>query len=126
MRRRFDEASQRAAERRRREDAAPRLIETVPDLESLTLEIQERREGVTNGESAHIRRIVVQHAAALFVVPCHDSSCDSGGHDVTNEILRALREHKTRFEGQDACRGVTGSANCQRIMHYVATATYRS
>ncbi|HEV8247441.1 MAG TPA: hypothetical protein VGP93_16810 [Polyangiaceae bacterium] len=125
MRRRFDEASQRAAERRRREDAAPRLLESVPELESLCLEIQERRDGITNGESVHIRRVVVQHAAALFVLPCHDSTCDSSGHDVTNEIMRALRDGKTHFEGEDPCRGVTGSANCQRVMHYVATATYR-
>jgi hypothetical protein len=30
------------------------------------------------------------------------------------------------FEGEDACQGRTGSATCQRVLHYVVTATYRS
>lgn len=119
------EAAERFAERRRREDDAPRLSQVVPDLASLTLEVQERRSGFSTGEAGHIRRIVVEHAPALFVMPCRDSACKDGGHDITDWITRSLRSKLTRFETEDACMGNIGSSPCQRVMHVIATASYR-
>lgn len=126
MWRRNQEAAQRFAERRQREDDAPRLAAVVPSLETLRLEVQESRSGISNPEASHIRHIVVAHAPALFVVPCHDAQCKDGGHDVTSEIMHALRSHLPRFEGEDACPGSVGTANCARVLRYVAVATYRA
>src|SRR5450755_1717922 len=122
--RRNSEAAQRFAERRQREDEAPRLSAEVPRLESLKLEIEERRAGGAVAESAHIRRIVVDHAPALFLLPCGDSSCKDGGHDVTRVLMHALHAGAARTEGEDACNGQIGSATCSRVMRFVATATY--
>jgi len=119
-------AGERLAERRRREDDAPRLIERVPQLESLRLEIQELRGGSAVPESTHVRRIPVASAPALFELPCLDSFCKDGTHDLTHDILRALESRATKFEGEHACTGHTGNADCQRVLRYVATATYRS
>ena len=77
--RRFGEAAQRATERRRREDEAERLRNAVPKLDSLRLEIEERRMGGVVAEASHIRRIVVESAPALFVLPCLDRECKEGG-----------------------------------------------
>ena len=118
------EGAQRFAERRRREDEAPRLVAEVPRLESLALEIEEKSEGSPVAEPTHVRRIVVQHAPALFVLPCGDARCKEGGHDVTGTIMRALRAGETRFEGQDACAGSVGTGQCSRVLHFVANATY--
>jgi hypothetical protein len=118
------EAAERLAERRKREDAAPRLTAEVPRLQSLTLEIQETSEGSSVAEPTHVRRIVVQHAPALFVLPCGDSRCKDGGHDVTHAVMRPLRAGETRFEGQDACAGSLGTAPCTRVLNFVGTATY--
>ncbi len=118
-------AAERLAERRRREDDAPRLIERVPQLESLRLEIQELRGGSAVPESTHVRCIPVSSAPALFELSCLDSFCKDGIHDLTYEILRALDERATSFRGEDACTGHTGNADCQRVLRYVATATYR-
>jgi hypothetical protein len=119
-------AAERLAERRRREDDAPRLIERVPQLESLRLEIQELRGGSAVLESTHVRCIPVSSAPALFELSCLDSFCKDGTHDLTCEILRALEARATSFQGEDACTGHTGNADCQRVLRYVATATYRS
>jgi hypothetical protein len=119
------EAAQRAAERRRREDEADRLAAVVPALDSLRLEIEERRGGVALPESTHIKRISVPHAPALFEIPCLDTWCKDGGHDITGEILRALRSGATQFEGEHGCGGRSGAADCQRVLRYVAIATYR-
>lgn len=123
--RRFGEAAQRASERRRREDEAARLKGEVPKLESLRLDIEEKHAGNVVPESTHIRRVQVEHAPALFAMPCHDRECKEGGHDVTEAILRALRSSQTRFEGDHACQGKVGEGECGRLLHYVGTATYK-
>jgi hypothetical protein len=122
--RRQSDGAQRFAERRKREDESPRLTAEVPRLRTLALEIEEKIEGGSLAEPTHIRRVVVQHAPALFVLPCGDSRCRDGGHDVTHAVLRALRAGETRFDGEDACAGSIGTGRCLRILHYVAIATY--
>lgn len=122
--RRYSEGAQRFAERRKREDEAPRLVAEVPGLQSLALQIEERTEGSPVAEPTHVRRIVVQHAPALFVLPCGDSRCRDGGHDVTSTVMRALRARETRFEGHDVCSGSVGTGQCSRVLHFVAEATY--
>jgi len=125
FRQRQTEAAERTAERRRREDEAPRLKDLVPNLATLVLELQEHRAGAVLLESAHIRRIPVEFAPALFELPCQDSFCKQGGHDVTQQILRALETGATAFEGEHGCTGQTGTAECQRVLRYVANATYK-
>jgi hypothetical protein len=119
------EALQRAAERRRREDEAERLSAVVPELESLRLELEERRGGLSLPETAHIKRVSVPHAPALFEILCQDSWCKEGGHDVTKEVLSALRSGATAFEGEHACSGRSGTADCQRVLRFVGIASYR-
>ena len=126
MNRRFSEAAQRAAERRQREDEAPRLLEKVPNLESLKLDVEERSAGASVPEATHIRRIVVEHAPALFAIPCTDHACRDGGHDLTLQIMHALRANETEFTGEDACNGHLGPSSCRRVLKFVAHATYRS
>ena len=119
------EASERFAERRKREDEAPRLITIVPQLKSLRLDLDERhKDGVVSTEPAHIRRVVVEHAPALFFMPCGDSRCREGGHDITRPVLDALRAGDTRFEGEDECHGSQGSGYCGRVLHFVGTAEF--
>lgn len=113
--------AQRFAERRRREDDAPRLHEQVANLVSLKLEIEDRS-GV--GGTTHTRRVVVAQAPALFLVPCGDPRCMDGEHDLTTTIMRALRQQETSFKGQDECRGSVGPSPCSRVLHFDAVAEY--
>ncbi|HEY6561762.1 MAG TPA: hypothetical protein VI072_31045 [Polyangiaceae bacterium] len=126
MRRRNSEAALRHAERRRREDDAPRLAASVPALRSLRIELQERRSGISTTEAAHVKHVVIESAPALFILPCQDPRCTDGGHDVTSVVLRGLQAGMTRLEGEDACNGLVGSTVCQRVLRYVAVAEYRS
>lgn len=124
--RRHGEAEERTAERRRREDGAPRLSERVPNLETLRLELREKRAGIFLPESVHVRPIPVAHAPALFELPCLDTGCKDGGHDLTETFVSQLQAGITNFTGEHACRGQTGTAECQRVLEYVVTATYKS
>ena len=114
-------AAQRFADRRQREDEAPKLSSQVPDLTSLRLDIEERSGA---GSTKHIRRLVVDRAPALFLVPCGDPRCTDGGHDLTSAIMRALRGHEKSFEGTDECSGGLGSGTCSRVLHFDGTAEY--
>jgi hypothetical protein len=124
MNRRYSEAAERFAARRRREDEAPRLRTRVPNLVSLRLEVEERRAAGVAVDSRHVRHIV-DSAPALFVLPCGDPACKDGGHDVTSQMLRGLLAGTPRFEVEDACAGDVGTARCGRILKVTAIATYR-
>jgi len=96
----------------------------VPRLQSLVLEISEKSAGSPVAEPTHVRRIVGQHAPALFVLPCGDARCRDGGHDVTYAVMRALSAGETRFDGRDDCTGSLGTASCSRVLDFAGTATY--
>ncbi len=123
--RRHGEAAERFNERRLREDNAKRLAAEIPDLLTLRMDIEERTGSAGIVEPPHIRRIVVASAPALFVLPCGDTRCRDGGHDVTDMMMRALHAKNVSFEGSDSCNGNIGSAPCNRVLQFKATATYR-
>jgi hypothetical protein len=115
-----------ANERRRREDEAPRLRDEVRGLTELSIEIDEFREDAMIVAARHTRRIVIAHAPALFEFGCTDDRCRGGGHDLTLEVMRALRSRSVRFQGEHVCTGEVGSSECRRILRYVAHASYGS
>jgi hypothetical protein len=116
-------AAARFAERRQREQDAPRLRAEAPDLLSLRLEIEERG---GSAQPRYIRRIVIDTAPALFFLPCGDPRCVDGGHDVTASVMRALHRHTQSFEDTDDCVGSVGSSVCARVIHFNAFAEYQT
>jgi hypothetical protein len=121
--RRNSPAALRFAERRQREDEAPRLSAEAPDLLSLRLEVDEQG---SSAQPRYIRRIVIHTAPALFFLPCGDPRCVDGGHDVTATVMRALRAHCQTFDGTDDCSGSVGSSACARVVRFDAVAEYRA
>jgi len=114
----------RFEERRRREDEAPRLHDQVPSLVSLRIEVEDR-DGVI-AENKYTRRIVIERAPALFLVPCGDLRCSGGEHDLTADVIKALRSGVTSFHGEDACGGSLPLGRCTRVLRFEAVATYRT
>lgn len=125
LRRRKTEAAERFAERRRREDAAPRLRERAPDVASLKLEVEESHDTTGTAHAKHVRLVVVERAPALFVLPCGDSACEGGGYDITDTVMRALEAHAESFTAEDRCFGTSGNAPCKRTLRVTGTATYK-
>jgi hypothetical protein len=119
------EVEERRIQRRERETAAGRLADKAPDLASLSIEMHETRPEGCVSDNQYIRRIVVEHAPALFEIPCSYPQCEGGGYDLTREILRAIALQRPRFEGEIACRGQCATLDCKRVLRYIGTATYR-
>jgi hypothetical protein len=124
-RRKQIESAERRVLRDRREDAAGRLLLRVPDLTSLSIVIHEARPNGCVSDTQYVRHIVLEHAAALFEVPCSYAYCEDGGYDVTREMLFALGLRRVRVEGEQACGGRCKVGDCGRVLRYVATAAYR-
>jgi hypothetical protein len=114
-------AAQRSADYRKREDEAPRLSAAVPALTSLRIEVAEHG---PNGTIKHVKLVVVARAPALFFIACGHGVCLEGGHDITNEVMSALRSQRTEYQGESTCGGTTGSAPCTRNITYRVAAEY--
>lgn len=121
--RRLSPQAERFAERRKHEDEAPRLHDEVPGLLSLQLDIEDR-DGVIRG-AKYTRRIVVERAPALFLVPCGDPRCEGDGHDLTRQVMSALRSLETSFHGEDRCEGSVGPNPCSHVVTFEAVANYQ-
>lgn len=119
------EAAERFAERRRQEDAAPRLSDVVPDLVACRIEITQGRSYAVTADVAHTRHVVVERAPALLVVPCYEPACRDGGHDISSTLMRGLRERQRGIQGEDTCHGNVGMGHCGRVLRFVAAAEYR-
>jgi hypothetical protein len=114
-------AALRSAERRKREDEAPRLASEAPGLKSVRIEVVEH---VPTGTTKHVRLIVVAQAPALFVIPCGDGDCRDGDHDLTREVMRALRGRERTLSGASSCQGNVRSGICNRHITYQLRAEY--
>lgn len=120
------EAAERASERRKREDDAPRLKVMVSDLATLKLEIGEYRKDGDTPQVSYTKHVVVERAPALFQIGCSDSDCADGGHDLTRSIMAALRVASTDFNGEDSCYGRRQGETCGKLLRYRVRATYAS
>jgi hypothetical protein len=125
VQRRVTQASIRTLERRAREEAAPRLATEFPDLSSLDLEMEEVA-STTAPIVSYVRRVVVKAAPALFEIPCGDSGCKDGGHDITYELMAGLRRRQSSIAGEDRCRGSIGTASCPRTLRFRAVARFEA
>jgi hypothetical protein len=71
-----------------------------------------------------VRHIMVDQAAALFEIPCSDTKCEEGGHDVTEQVLAALRAGDKEFEGRHSCHGQASDGPCKRTLAFRGMAEY--
>jgi hypothetical protein len=113
------------AEQRRREDAAPRLIQLVPTLASLRLHLEDQQEPGKPATPPFTRHVVVATGPALFSVPCLEPHC-TGVHELTEVILRDLRLAKNCSTGVSVCHGNVDGTPCARTLTYAYEAVFSS
>jgi hypothetical protein len=114
-------------ERWEREDLAPRLKELVPELESLRLTLVENRGGYPISGTRRVQHVMVNSASTRFEIPCSESSCQGGGHDLTPAVAARLRSGQLEFGGSSECIGAIGGGHaCSRHLEYSFEAKYSS
>jgi hypothetical protein len=122
---RFDRDRSARTDRWKREDAARRLVDEVPTLQTLVLSLRDVRESNAVSGSDRKQHVIVSRAAALFEITCAEPKCEEGGHDLTADMLSNLRHCKPQFSGTSECRGMVGNGGCRRTLHFSALATYK-
>lgn len=123
MRRRRNLESARS-DRWKREDDAVRLKAEVPAISQLRLELFETEEGVEVPASRRVRHIIVDRAAALFEIACSTKDCEHGGHDITDQILPALKNGSVQVDGTHDCKGRIEEIPCIRTLAFTAYAKF--
>lgn len=123
--RRGPEQSSARTERWQREDEAERLSSEIAHLEALKIVIEECRGEQHVSGGRYTKHVIVSRAPARFELPCGEPKCQDGGHDVTYELMRALRDRVERLEGHSDCRGSIGDRLCDRSVKFAAFATYK-
>lgn len=111
-------------ERWDREDAAPRLKQLVPELESLRVSLVENKGGHAIPGTRRVQHVMVDTASTLFEVPCTESACQGGGHDLTQVVGPRLRNRRPEFSGSSECTGAVGGHACERRLEYSFEAKY--
>jgi hypothetical protein len=119
------EREERRVQRVQREAVAGKLLQRFPEVTSLDITVHEARPEGCVSDSHYIRRIVLEHAPALFEVPCSYPSCEDGGYDITHDVIAALTARDPKVEGEKACRGRCGSLDCTRVLRFVVKIGYR-
>jgi hypothetical protein len=112
-------------DRWKREDDAARLKEELPQLEALRMNLEEFSGGHRVVGTSRIQHVVVAQASTRFEIPCGDSKCEDGGHDLTRDMLAALRAGREAFEGSSVCSGRVGERACERTLQYSFSAKYQ-
>jgi hypothetical protein len=101
------------------------LLDEVAHLKSLRLLLEDVRVEGRLPAQPYIKPIVVASAPAHFEIRCMEPRCD-GRHDLTQPILRALRQSLAVYSGESNCDGRIGDAACDHTLAYVCEATYSS
>jgi hypothetical protein len=124
MRQRDLDQLEATSEHRRREDASPRLRDEIEHLLSLRITFEDLRPEGRVLATSYTKPVLVATAPSCFEIRCMEARC-SGWHDLTDRMLRALREKRTQFAGQSDCNGMIGDAACDHTLRYTCEAIYQ-
>lgn len=113
------------SDRWERENAAPRLKQLVPEIAALRLNLVEHRGDYPITGTRRVQHVMVDTASTHFEVPCGESSCQGGGHDLTHNVTSPLRSRRVAFKGSSECGGAIGGGYaCARRLEYSFEAKY--
>ncbi len=117
----------RRAQRLRADGAKP-LAEMYPLLKSLKGSLEFKRDAITNGtEMKYVAN--PEHAKSVLVFACPVRECAGGDFDLTAKLAEAVRQRRTKIEGEMHCFGshkrASGTlAPCQSVLRYKLRLTY--
>jgi hypothetical protein len=117
------DASPQRSERWERENAAARLKDISPQLESLRLSLVERRADRDIPGTRRIQHVIVATASSRFEIPCGEDRCD-GRHDISVAMTNQLRAGRDKFNGSSECNGTAVNRPCDRVLDYSFEAVY--
>jgi hypothetical protein len=118
----------REQERQRVKDS-PSLSDRFPQLKSLTVDLgYYNPTGVTkNSQIKYIPNL--DKAKSVFRIDCPNNGCVGGDFDLTEELAKAVAEHRTTVTAEMSCQGwqsktTIDTVPCHNILRYKLSLAY--
>ena len=115
----------------RRVQEARTLSEEFPRLKSLTVNV--RHFDCGSPEDAHPLKFAVniQNAKAVLRFQCPNAECIRGDFDLTEELAKAVKQHRTTVRGEVPCPGwfnkdTIRTLRCRNVLQYALRLGYRT
>lgn len=121
-------AEYRQEQSQRVKDAST-LSEKFPQLKSLSVDLAFYNSGGASRSSEIKYTVNVQNAKSVFRFQCQNNECIRGDFDLSDEITRAVIDHRTSATGEMCCQGwmsktTVGSIHCNTVLRYRLSLEY--
>jgi len=108
---------------------SPSLSDTFPQLKSLAVDIGFfNSAGVT--KNTQIKFLPnLDKAKSVFRIDCPNNGCIGGDFDLSDELARAVTEHRTTVTAEKSCEGwqsktTIDTVHCHNILRYTLKLDY--
>ena len=108
---------------------SPSLSNTFPQLKALAVDIGFfNSAGVT--KNTHIKFMPnLDKAKSIFRIDCPNQGCIGGDFDLTDELVNAVKEHRTTVTAEKSCQGwqsktTIDTVHCHNILRYTLKLDY--
>jgi hypothetical protein len=105
------------------------VAEKYPELKSLTVDLTYlNSEGL--GQRNEIKYTVnLVNAKTVFRFDCPNSECVCGDFDLSDDLVKAVAEHRTTVVGEARCQGwrskaTIGTVRCHKTLRYKLSLAY--
>jgi hypothetical protein len=108
---------------------SPTLSARFPELTSLVVDLGYYGPNGTNRNSQIKFTPNLHNAHAVFRIDCPNNGCIGGDFDLTDELAKAVAEHRTSVTGELTCEGwqskaTIGTAACHNMLRYTLNLRY--
>src|SRR5580765_2051374 len=106
------------------------MAEKFRDLSSLTAELVFYDTGSLSKKSELKCTYNVDHAKSVLYFKCPNEECIRGDFDLSEDLARAVGEHRTTLTGKSCCQGWLSKTTidrirCQGVLQYTLGLGYR-
>jgi len=106
------------------------LSEKFRDLSSLTAELVFYDAGSLSKKSELKCTYNLDHAKSVFYFKCPNDECIRGDFDLSEDLARAVAEHRTTVTGKSCCQGwlsktTIDRVHCHSVLQYTLGLAYR-
>lgn len=108
---------------------SPSLSDKFPQLKALTVNLDYYNSaGVTKNSQIKYSPNLV-NARSIFRIDCPNAGCIGGDFDLTEEIVKAVAEHRTSVTAEMSCQGwqsktTIDTVHCHNILRYKLSLAY--
>ena len=106
------------------------LSEKFRELKSLTVEYGYLNPQRISRNSQIKYTVNPDHAKSVFRLDCPNHECVGGDFDLSEDLARAVAEHRTSVTGKSCCQGwlsktTIGRIHCNNVLKYTLGLGYR-